>query len=113
MCDPITTATVGITAGINYLEGTRRKANASARATEAANAAALEAQKKQITALPSMPTLEEPLKDATDRVDASRADAQRQQSMRRGLMSTFTRYQSGAASTSAQSSAGKATKLGG
>jgi len=56
---------------------------------------------------PSAPTapLIEPLKDATGRIEAARADAARAQLLRKGLMSTFTRYPNGGM--------GKARKLGG
>lgn len=56
------------------------------------------------------PVLADP-KAAADSMQSASADVQRQQLMRRGLMSTFTRF--GNATTTAPSLAGKASKLGG
>jgi multidrug resistance efflux pump len=94
MCDPIT-STVGVTAigaGISSIDKTRRDANKAARAQEDAARAALEQQQKQT-------------------VDQARASTERQQLLRRGVMSTFTRYPT--ASTAAPNLAGKASTLGG
>jgi hypothetical protein len=118
MCDPIT-STVGVTAigaGISSIDKTRRDANKAARAQEDAARAALEQQQKQtdaISAAMQRPTVttEEPLKAASDRVDQARASTERQQLLRRGVMSTFTRYPT--ASTAAPNLAGKASTLGG
>ena len=101
MCDPVTAiaANAGIT---KFIDKTLRKSSPSvaAPATEAGGSPSL--------AAPSVAALES-IKNAPETASQARSDMDRKQSLRRGLMSTFTRY----GSTAAPSLAGKANTLGG
>jgi hypothetical protein len=55
----------------------------------------------------------EPLKNAPDAVAEAADSTARQQAMRRGLMSTWTRLNAGEGSAPGASMTGQATKLGG
>lgn len=116
MCDPVSAAvTIGAGAigGAVYAgEKARRDANQAAREQEAA-AASLLSQAKPASAGMSLPSVPEPLKQASENMDGARADMASQQQLRRGLMSTFTRYARARPPQSASSTANKATKLGG
>lgn len=116
MCDANLTlglATAGAGLVVSAFERQRRDANKVARQQSAATTAAIDAMKKggggAIT-----PSLPEPVKDPTVQMDAARENTSRQQMMRRGLMSTFTRYdRPGRASTAAPNLSGKSKTLGG
>ncbi len=61
----------------------------------------------------TMPPMTEPLKAASDSAATASQNAMRQQMLRRGLMSTFTRFDQAGPGQATPSPAGKATKLGG
>lgn len=93
----------------------RKAENKARRETEAQIAEQVRLAKQQadsISASLRKPTIvEEPLKDATDAADNARINTDRKQMLRRGLMSTFTRYSRPSAAVG--STAGKSTLLGG
>lgn len=104
--------------GINYLEKGRRDANKAAREQQAQLDAKLAAAMS--AGGPSAPTvtptlLEESKAATTEAMSTASQNAQRQQMLRKGLMSLFTRYSdnAGRARTSAPNLSAKATKLGG
>lgn len=113
MCDAglsLGLATVG--GAVNLIEGQRRDANKAMRQQNSATTAMAEALKN--AGSPSItPSLPEPVKDASASIDAARDKTSRQQLLRKGLMSTFTRYGGGSASTAAPNLTGKSKLLGG
>ena len=97
--------------------GSGRKAqNEARRNQEKMNAQIADAVAKSHSAPSVVPTLLEESKAATtEAMSTASQNAQRQQMLRKGLMSLFTRYSgnAGRASTSAPNLSAKATKLGG
>ena len=104
--------TAGLGAGVGWLEQQRTNANRAARDQQAAINAVLSQVKPSAPSL-SLPPMTEPLKAASDSAATASQNTMRQQMLRAGLMSTFTRYSQSGAASSTPSPAGKATKLGG
>ena len=101
----------------SFIDKQRKDANDDRRAAEAQTASLTAAAQQQLSSISAgmrRPSALEPLKEASETISAAKADMQRKQLMRRGLMSTFTRYdKSGPASSAAGSTAGKSKTLGG
>lgn len=107
-----------ISKGFDELTGgsQRKAANASRRQQDAINAQVAAAISSGPSAPSVAPTLLEESKAATtEAMSTASANAQRQQMLRKGMMSLFTRYSdnAGRANAAAPNLAAKASKLGG